>query len=98
MHLICIRESLQEDVKFVLPRFVTQPTDDTHPFELRCSVCFLKVVAIFAPAQVQQVAEMLSRRAGKDARAHIQQRISARAHTHRRMCGRAHTRTHTARC
>jgi len=49
---MCMFESRQEDVKFVLPRFVTQPTADTHPFEHRCSVCLLKVLAIFAPAQV----------------------------------------------
>lgn len=42
----------QEDVKFVLPRFVYEPKADTHPFELRSSTCFLKVLAIFSPAQV----------------------------------------------
>ena len=45
-------EELQEDIKFVLPRFVVKPTANTHPFEHRASICFLKILAIFAPAQV----------------------------------------------
>ena len=41
----------QDDLRFLLPRFVLAPTPDTHPLERRSSICFLRILTVFAPDQ-----------------------------------------------
>eukprot|EP00802_Teleaulax_amphioxeia_P006907 Tamp_06913.p1 GENE.Tamp_06913~~Tamp_06913.p1 ORF type:complete len:326 (-),score=64.89 Tamp_06913:999-1976(-) len=54
-----IRETIAkkhvEDVNLVLPRFIIPPTPETHPIERRSSVCFLKILSIFAPDQAKRL-------------------------------------------
>mmetsp|Transcript_44327 Transcript_44327/g.139866 ORF Transcript_44327/g.139866 Transcript_44327/m.139866 type:complete len:489 (+) Transcript_44327:118-1584(+) len=41
----------QEDLVFVLPRFIASPEDNSHPFDRRSSLCFNEIVGIFSPDQ-----------------------------------------------
>mmetsp|Transcript_55031 Transcript_55031/g.80778 ORF Transcript_55031/g.80778 Transcript_55031/m.80778 type:complete len:110 (+) Transcript_55031:1-330(+) len=44
-----IAKNFQEDINFVIPRVILPPVTDTHPLEKRSSICFLKILSIFAP-------------------------------------------------
>ena len=64
LHMLCkyhspIRDVIvknhQEDLDFVLPKFVSRPSANTHPLETRASICFLKTITYFAPEQAEKL-------------------------------------------